>query len=158
MPAAPGENCSTLALILRSECVRRAVELAQNALATDDQVAAGQAAYSITWTIGAGATFNTARGLVSLCKTYERSFDTVEVQGSSPPCPRTVHPRTGPRINGGTSRTRARWKSTRTLWTSFEFSSIKSDTGLAQPPKENELCESRRLPFSQRHCCSVHLL
>src|SRR5256885_1884152 len=98
------------------------------------------------------------RGLVSLCKTYERSFDTVEVQGSSPPCPRTVHPRTGPRINGGTSRTRARWKSTRTLWTSFEFSSIKSDTGLAQPPKENELCESRRLPFSQRHCCSGHLL
>jgi len=60
MPAAPGENCSTLALILRSECGRRAVELAQNALATDDQVAAGQAAYSITWTIGARATFNTA--------------------------------------------------------------------------------------------------
>jgi len=60
MPAAPGENCSTLALILRSECVRRAVELAQNAVATDGQVAAGQAAYSITWTIGARATFNTA--------------------------------------------------------------------------------------------------
>src|SRR2546421_8099906 len=98
------------------------------------------------------------RGLVSLCKTYERSFDTVEVQGSSPPCPRTVHPQNGTQDQ---SRNFSHASPVEIHKNPLDFLRIlvyKVRHWPAQPPKENESCESRRLAFSQLHCCSGHLL